>query len=453
MARILLAEDDEIMRITVQDRLEKNNWHVDAVPNGSDAEKRLQEENYHLVISDIRMPGVDGWQLLKYVRQSLPLTDIIMMTAFGSVDDAIESLKNGAADYILKPFNMDDLIIRVSRILEMQTIRARCTSLEENCREIHPDLIGSSKAMERIYGLIRQVAPSDSTVLILGESGTGKELVASSIHKHGSRADKPFVRINCAAIPEGLMESELFGHEKGAFTGAHARKPGKFEMADGGTLLLDEIGELPQPLQAKLLRVLQENTYERVGGTATISIDVRIIGATAKDLEKAAENGGFRQDLFYRLNVIPIKLPPLRERKEDIPLLTNHFLHEFSIKRGLTLEISSSAMQSLIDYDYPGNVRELKNIIERASVLAPEKVIKPDDLPADLLEVNGCKDGGESFLICDAVAKTEKQVLLKALTRTKGKKGEAAELLGISRKNLWEKMKLYDISLKNYPSG
>ena len=446
MARILLAEDDEIMRITIQDRLEKNRWHVDAVANGREAADRLKKENYHLVISDIRMPGLDGWQLLKFVRQNSPFTDIIMMTAYGSVDDAIESLKKGAADYILKPFNMDDLVIRVTRILEMQTIKARCSSLEESCREMHSDMIGDSKAMAHIHGMIKQVAPSDSTVLILGESGTGKELVASSIHAHSSRADKPFVRINCAAIPEGLMESELFGHEKGAFTGAHARKLGKFEMADGGTMLLDEIGELPLPLQAKLLRVLQESTYERVGGTGTISVDVRILCATSKDLEKAAENGSFRQDLFYRLNVIPIQMPPLRDRKEDIPALTKHFLHEFSIKRGVSMEISPEAMQCLVEYNYPGNVRELKNIIERASVLAPEPVIRPDDLPSDLLEVNGYKDPGESFLISEAVAKTEKQLLVKALARTQGKKGEAAELLGISRKNLWEKMKLYGVT-------
>jgi len=443
VARILLAEDDEIMRITIQDRLEKHQWHVDAVPNGKEAAVRLKKKNYHLVISDIRMPGLDGWQLLKFALQSSPYTDIIMMTAFGSVDDAIESLKKGAADYILKPFNMDDLVIRVNRILEMQKIKARCFSLEDSCRELHSDLIGDSKAMDQIHGLIKQVAPSDSTVLILGESGTGKELVASSIHQHSRRADNPFVRVNCAAIPEGLMESELFGHEKGAFTGAHARKPGKFELADGGTMLLDEIAELPLALQAKLLRVLQESTYERVGGTGTISIDVRILCATSKDLEQAVENGSFRQDLFYRLNVIPMHLPPLRDRKEDIPALTNNFLHEFSIKRGVAMEISPEAMQCLIDYSYPGNVRELKNIIERASVLAPDQEIKVDDLPADLLEANEYKEAGESFLISDAVAKTEKQMLLKALAHTKGKKGEAAELLGISRKNLWEKMKLY----------
>ncbi|MBW2484168.1 MAG: sigma-54-dependent Fis family transcriptional regulator [Deltaproteobacteria bacterium] len=447
MARILLAEDDEIMRITIKDRLEKNKWHVDAVPNGTEAVELLRKGNYHLVISDIRIPGFDGWQLLKFIRQSSPYTDIIMMTAYGSVDDAIESLKKGAADYILKPFNTDDLIIRVSRILEMQTIKARCTSLEENCREIHADLIGDSKEIARIHSLISQVAPTDSTVLILGESGTGKELVASSIHQQSKRANKPFVRLNCAAIPEGLMESELFGHEKGAFTGAHARKLGKFEMADGGTMLLDEIGELPMSLQAKLLRVLQESMYERVGGTGTISIDVRILCSTSKNLEQAVENGGFRQDLFYRLNVIPMRLPPLRERRDDIPVLTRHFLHEFSVKRGIAMEISQEAMQCLIDYSYPGNVRELKNIIERASVLAPEPVIKPTDLPADLLEANGRKVTEDSFSLSDAVAKAEKQLLVKALSHTNGKRAEAAELLGISRKNLWEKMKQYEISM------
>jgi len=446
MARILLAEDDEIMRITVQDRLEKHKWYVDAVPNGREAVERLKKENYHLVISDIRMPGLDGWQLLKNVQQLSPYTDIIMMTAFGSVDDAIESLKKGAADYILKPFNMDDLIIRVSRILEMQTIKARCSSLEESCRELHPDLIGNSKAMDKIHALIQKVAPSDSTVLILGESGTGKELVASSIHKNSKRVDKPFVRINCAAIPEGLMESELFGHEKGAFTGAHARKQGKFELADGGTMLLDEIGDLPLALQAKLLRVLQESTYERVGGTGTISIDVRILCATSKDLKQAAEKGNFRQDLFYRLNVIPIHLPPLRERKEDIQILTNHFLHEFSIKRGIAMEISPDAMQYLIEYSYPGNVRELKNIIERISVLAQEQIITPTDLPADFVGGNKNEVQQTSMNLSSAMAKTEKACILEALRRTDGKRAKAAELLGISRKNLWEKLKQHNLS-------
>lgn len=256
----------------------------------------------------------------------------------------------------------------------------------------------------------------------------------------------PFVRINCAAIPEGLMESELFGHEKGSFTGAHARKPGKFEMADRGTLLLDEIGELPLPLQSKLLRVLQENEYERVGGTSTVRVDVRIICATAKDLAAEVQGGRFREDLFYRLNVIPIVMPPLRERKEDIQVLVKHFLHEFNIGRDVEIDITPEAMEFLICYQYPGNIRELKNIIERVSVLCRDNVIAAQDLPADLLQQGPEENKSDSFSLCNAVAKAEKNLILRALARVDGKRTEAASLLGISRKNLWEKMKLYEIT-------
>ena len=447
MARILLAEDDEIMRITVQDRLEKHFWQVDAVANGTEALEKLKIQNYHLVISDIRMPGVDGLELLDQVRQAAPYTDIIMMTAYGGVDDAVDCLKKGAADYILKPFNMEDLVIRVSRIFEMQTIRARCSSLEDNCSELHSEIIGNSKVIEGVHQVIQQVAPTDSTVLITGESGTGKELAAAGIHYNSRRADKPFVRINCAAMPEGLMESELFGHEKGSFTGAHSRKPGRFELADGGTLLLDEIGELPLPLQAKLLRVLQEGEYERVGGTGSIRVDVRILCATARDLEEDVKAGLFRQDLFYRLNVIPLIMPPLRERKDDIPDLVNHFLHEFSMKRGVALEMGPDAMHQLVEYDFPGNVRELKNILERASVLTQDSTITLDDLPSDLAGAGKLADISEFSTLADALARTEKELVVRALTKTMGKRAEAAELLGISRKNLWEKMKQHAISM------
>ncbi|MDD3619912.1 MAG: sigma-54 dependent transcriptional regulator [Desulfobulbaceae bacterium] len=447
MARILLVEDDDIMRITIQDRLERHELDVDAVENGLRAIDRLKKNNYHLVISDIRMPGISGLELLETVRQEAPYTDIIMMTAYGSVDDAIGCMTKGAADYILKPFNMDDLIIRVSRILEMQTMKARFSSLQESCREMQKDMIGDSRAMQMVHDLINQVAPTDSTILITGESGTGKELAAAGIHRKSRRADKPFVRINCAAIPEGLMESELFGHEKGAFTGAHARKPGKFELADGGTMLLDEIGELPLPLQAKLLRVLQESSYERVGGTGTVRVDVRILCATAKNLEEEVRRGNFRQDLYYRLNVIPLVMPPLRDRKEDIPALANHFLHEFSIKRGIALGIRQDAMQLLIDYAYPGNVRELRNIIERASVLAPEAVITVKDLPADLSPAGKFEAPETHCTLAEALARAEKELVLKALARVQGRRAEAADLLGISRKNLWEKMKLHGIAL------
>ncbi len=446
MTRILLAEDDEIMRITVQDGLEKQDWEVEAVVNGRQALERLQQQNFHLLLSDIRMPGLDGLELLQQAQQVSPFTDIIMMTAFGSVDDAIDCLKKGASDYILKPFDMDDLVIRINRVLEMQAVKARCASLEHDCRQFRQQIIGNSPKIKRIHKLINQIGPSESTVLITGESGTGKELAANAIHQASLRADKPYIRINCAAIPEGLMESELFGHEKGAFTGAHSRKPGKFEMADTGTLLLDEIGDLPMGLQAKLLRVLQEGECERVGGVQTIKVDVRILCSTAKDLAIEVQEGRFRQDLYYRLGVIPLTMPPLRERREDIPVLTKHFLHEFSKKRGIALEMSPDAMRCLLDYDFPGNVRELKNIIERASVLAPESIITVDDLPADLRHGTVAEDT-RPVALSQALAETEKQCLLNALALTKGNRTKAAELLGISRKNLWEKMKLHEIVL------
>ena len=448
MPRILLVEDDEIMRITIQDALERNHWSVDAVTNGKQALEKIKDSRYHLVISDIRMPELGGMELLASLTKTSALPDVIMMTAYGSVDDAINCLKNGAADYILKPFDMDDLIIRVNRIFEMQSVKARCASLEDCCQQNRQAIIGSSEAMARVHQRIVQAGPTDSTVLITGESGTGKELAANALHLASLRADKPYIRINCAAIPEGLIEAELFGHEKGAYTGAHRKRLGRFEMADGGTLLLDEIGDMPMPLQSKLLRVLQEGEFERVGGSHTIGVDVRILCATAKNLQQEVKKGRFRQDLLYRISVIPLAMPALRERREDIPLLVNHFLEEFSNKRGLHLSLSAEAMHLLVSYDFPGNVRELKNIIERASVLAPGPVITPEDLPTDLGRQTPEETlTEESVRLSSALAKTEKKCLLGALALTKGNRTKAADLLGISRKNLWEKMKLHNIKM------
>ncbi len=447
MARILLVEDDEIMRITVEDRLRKEGWSVTTAINGQQALEIIEASSYHLILSDVRMPGLDGKQLLEEVRTRFPATSMFMMTAYGSVEDAITCLKKGACDYILKPFDMDDLVIRISRILEMQSVRARCDSLENCCSQIHHQIIGRSRAMEQTLRLINQAGPSDSTVLITGESGTGKELAATALHQASPRANKPYIRVNCAAIPEGLIESELFGHEKGAFTGAQSRRRGRFEMADGGTLLLDEIGDMPLALQAKLLRVLQEGECERVGGSQTIHLDVRVLCATARDLQDEVRAGRFREDLLYRISVIPLRMPPLRERIEDIPLLVNHFLQEFSAKRGMLLSLSSEAMQRLLAYDFPGNVRELKNIIERASVLAPGPVIEASDLAMDLAAPPKEESGGSPVPLGQALADTEKQCILQALNATGGNRTKAAELLGISRKNLWEKMKHHHIEI------
>lgn len=443
MARILLAEDDEIMRISVYDKLKQFGWQVDEVDNGLDGVKLLEKNAYQLVISDIRMPGMDGVTLLQKVKELSPETDVIIMTAYGSIDDALDCIKKGASEYILKPFDMDDLIIRCNRLFDMQAVKARCTTLEENCGLQKGELVGKSPAMEQVFSIIEQVAPTNATILITGESGTGKELAARSIHKKSLRKDKPFVSINCAAIPEGLMESELFGHERGAFTGADQTRKGKFELANHGTLLLDELGDLAGPLQAKLLRVLQEGEFERVGGTKSISVDVRVLACTSKDLQVEVDEGRFRQDLLFRLKVIPITMPPLREHKEDIHDLCLHFLKEFSSPYNKDFTISNDALACLESYDFPGNARELHNLMERAAVLSNGPMIVATDLPTELCKVDTKVDVG--FKLADNLATAEKACLKKALNHCGGNRTKTAELLGISRKNLWEKLKNYDI--------
>lgn len=446
MARILLVEDDEIMRITLYDRLCGLGFTVDQEDNGKDALHRIKDSIYHLIISDIKMPGLDGLELLKQTRMLSPATDTILMTAYGSVEDAAQCLKNGATDYILKPFDMDDLTIRVNRILANQQIRAKCLSLEEGAKPTR--IIGNSKVVTEMQDLLTRIAVSDSTVLITGESGTGKELTAAAIHYQSNHAKGPYIKVNCGAIPENLIESELFGHEKGAFTGATSRKAGRFEMADEGTLLLDEIGDLPLQMQVKFLRVLQEKEVERLGGTKAFKVNVRIICATAKDLLEEVKAGNFREDLFYRLQVIPVKVPALRERKEDIPELCDHFLKEFSLMRGMQLSLSAGAMNCLSNYNFPGNIRELRNIIERASVLTQSPIIDILELPCDLTgNAPQLTEETSSCNLAESVAVAEKNCILKALSQSGGNKTEAADLLGISRKNLWEKMKLHQLKL------
>lgn len=444
MVKILLAEDDEIMRISVSDKLKKFGWQVDEAPNGLAAKELSEKKIYDVVISDIRMPGLDGIELLQHVLKQSPTTDVIIMTAYGSVDDATTCLREGASEYILKPFDMDDLIIRVNRLIDIQKVRSRCTILEENCRQEHDkELIGSSIAMQEVYSIIEQAAPTNATILITGESGTGKELAARAVHRRSNRKDKPFVSINCAAIPEGLIESEIFGHERGAFTGADRLHRGKFELADGGTLLLDEMADLAGPLQAKLLRVLQESCFERVGGSKTVNVDVRVLSCTSKDLQKEVEEGRFRSDLLYRLQVIPIEMPPLREHPEDIDELCRHFLAEFNHAHGRSVSISAKAVACLRQYNFPGNVRELRNIIERALVLCRESEVVPEDLPHEL---NSFEQQNGELNLSQALAKTEHRCLLNALAASQGNRTRAAELLGISRKNLWEKLKSHNIA-------
>lgn len=444
MSRILLAEDDEIMRISISDRLKKYGWQVDEAVNGTIALQLYAKHQYHLVISDIRMPGLDGLALLHDIHRQSPDTDFIIMTAYGSVDDAIECLRQGATDYILKPFDMDNLIIRVSRLLDAQEVKNKCKILEESCLQEHGhNLVGSSSEMQQIHSLIGQVAPTNTTVLITGESGTGKELAARAIHMSSKRANRPFVSINCAAIPEGLMESELFGHERGAFTGADQRRKGKFELADNGTLLLDELGDLPLPLQAKLLRVLQESSFERVGGSKSINVDVRIIACTSKNLVEEAEAERFRRDLLYRLQVITLEMPPLRNHREDIGELCTFFLEELCATHGKSVCIADDAVRCLQQYDFPGNARELRNLMERAFVLCRSKRITAADLPT---EMRGQNDEAEDDLsLRHALEQAERKCLRNALRHSRGNRTEAARILGISRKNLWEKMKIHAI--------
>lgn len=444
MPRILLAEDDEIVRISVSDRLKQYGWQVDEAEDGLKAAAMAEKQKYNLVISDIRMPGLDGISLLGRIKEQGQETDVFIMTAYGSIDDALDCLRKGAADYILKPFDMDDLIIRVNRLLDIQAVKARCASLEASCPVAANRLIGSGPAMRQIFAVIEQAAPTATTILITGESGTGKELAARAVHQASRRRDKPFVSINCAAIPEGLMESELFGHERGAFTGAEQMRKGKFELADNGTLLLDELGDLPGPLQAKLLRVLQESAFERVGGSKTISVDVRILACTSKNLQQEVAEGRFRQDLLFRLQVIPITMPPLREHKEDIPELCTTFLREFSSSRRIPLRLSQEALDCLHSYDFPGNVRELRNLMERASVLSKGPDITPADLPTELCRQTETPDIGLN--LAENMALAEQSCLKKALALCDGNRTETAKVLGISRKNLWEKLKGYRIS-------
>jgi len=444
MIRILLAEDDEIMRISVSDRLNKNDWQIDEARDGLEAMDFCEKHQYNVIISDIRMPGLDGLSLLQHVHTQSPETDVIIMTAYGSVENAIDGLRKGAADYIIKPFDMDDLIIRVNRLLDAQAVKKKCEVLEENCgRESGRKLFGDSPPMQEIYALIEQVAPTKATILVTGESGTGKELAARSIHEASNRHNQPFVSLNCAAIPDGLMESQLFGHERGAFTGADQKRKGKFELADKGTLLLDELGDLPEPLQAKLLRVLQESQFERVGGSKSISVDVRILACTSKDLQKEVEAGKFRQDLLYRLQVIPLKMPPLREHKEDIEILCNVFLQEFNSLHGKSVSITYEAINCLKGYDFPGNARELRNLMERASVLCQGPEITPADLPTDIGQ-HSTPENAE-FNLSENMAIAEQNFLKSALAQSGGNRTETAKLLGISRKNLWEKMKNHNI--------
>ena len=441
---ILVVEDEAKMLRLLELQLQGAGYAVSMADSAERGLEILERNSDHpgkfsLVITDLRLPGMDGLEFLKKVQSSYPLLPIIVMTAFGTVETAVEAMKAGASDYVLKPFSLEDMMITIDKVLELHALRDENIKLKTELgrRYDFGQIIGRSPSMQEVFDAASRVAPTRATVLLGGESGTGKGLLARAIHFHSPRKDAPFTKINCSSIPENLMESELFGYEKGAFTGAAQSHPGKFEQADGGTVFLDEIGDVPAAVQVKLLRVLQEREFERLGGTKTTQVDVRIIAATNQDLRAALEQGTFREDLYYRLNVLPVNLPPLRQRKEDIPYLIDHFLEKYSADTGGRIkEITPAAVDKLTAYHWPGNVRELENIIERAMVLARSDSIGVDDVHLDHARVGA--PSGDAVFLPDGMTleQYEQQLIREALRRTDDNKSQAARLLGLTRNAL-----------------
>ncbi len=461
LSRILVVDDEESIREFFEIMLKREGYEVLTAVNGAQALETLKKTQVDLVISDIQMPEMSGLELLTKARELDPETLMIMITAFGSTETAVEAMKLGAYDYVQKPFKIDEVKIVIRQALEKRSLKLENVQLkrELGTKYAFDNIIGGAPPMMRIYEMVRRVANTKSSVLITGESGTGKELIARAIHYNGPLKDKPFVTVNCGAIPENLMESEMFGHKKGSFTGAIADKKGLFEVANGGTIFLDELGELPLTMQVKLLRVIQEGTFKRVGGTEDVTVEVRLISATNKNLEQEVKAGRFREDLFYRMNVIQIHCPPLRERKEDIVMLATHFLDKFSKVLGInTKKIGNEAMEVLKRYHYPGNVRELENIIERTVALEPSPMILPESLPRHMLEAqqpsaSGQLDANRIEIDVETgidlerlVADFERTLLTKALQQTGGVKKKAAKLLAISFRSMRYRVDKYGLS-------
>jgi two-component system NtrC family response regulator len=442
---ILVVDDEPPQLELIGGFLKKQGFEVALAESGKVALQRFRQETFDLVLTDMRMPNLSGLDLVKAVRAVNPETAVIIMTAYGSIETAVDAIKAGATDYLTKPLNLDELLHRIENVREHQRLLSENRELREELRERHriEGIIGESGRMQEVFSLVRRVASSEATVLIRGESGTGKELIAKAIHYASPRASGPLVKVNCAALPETLLESELFGHEKGAFTGAIANRKGRFEVASGGTILLDEIGDLPVHLQAKLLRVLQEREFERVGSSRPVPVDVRILAATHRDLEGLLKSGQFRDDLYYRLNVVTIVLPPLRERRQDLPLLMDHLLRVFAEKNGKKIQgFTLEAREALLRYDYPGNIRELENIIERASVITRNDVIGRADLPISIQEPEA-EDECDSTNLSVVVERLERRLIKEALARSGGVQTRAAEHLGITERNLRYKLKKY----------
>jgi len=452
----LIVEDNDTMREGIVRVVEKMGHRAVETADAEQAEKQLSKTKFDLLISDYKLPGMTGIELLEKIKLISPETEAMLITAYGSIELAVEAMKKGAADFITKPFSPEELTLKVNLILERVQQKAELQRVSEENRYLRDQLdgqfnfgeiIGNSPAMQAIFRTIEKVAKGDSSIIIYGESGTGKELVAHAIHNTSPRKDRAFIRVNCGALAEGILESELFGHEKGAFTGAIKRRKGRFELAQSGSIFLDEIGDIPLGTQVKLLRVLQEKEFERVGGEETLSVDTRIIAATSKNLQEEIKRGNFREDLYYRLHIIPIHLPPLRERKEDISLLTEHFIKKISKEVNIPeLKIDAQAIDKLRRYNWPGNVREFENVLERAAVLSEDAHILASDLP---LFSEGAQtltySQPDGLNLNRTLETTEKQLLEKAMDKARGVKTEAAKLLDIKTSALYYKLEKYDL--------
>ncbi|KMN15608.1 sigma-54-dependent transcriptional regulator [Pseudomonas weihenstephanensis] len=455
---VLVVDDEPKLCDLLSSALSQNDVHVFTASNGVQALAILEQEDIDLVISDWRMPGMDGPQLLAEVKQRYSHLPVIVMTAYSTVKNAVQSMRNGAYDYIAKPFDIDELDITVHKALQFRDILRDNARMRAELDQHQPfdSLMGDSPSFRRVLQAIDSVRDSSATILLTGESGTGKEMVARAIHKHGSRADKPFVAVNCAAIPEGLLESEMFGHRKGAFTGAVTDRVGRFMQADKGTLFLDEVGDMPLALQAKILRALQERVIEPVGDPRERKVDVRVIAATHKNLLEAVANKEFREDLYYRLNVFPIQLPALRERIEDIAPLARHFAHNLGATAGKRITgFSPDALQAMAEYNWPGNIRELQNCVERATIVATSSTIEDSDLPPYLFTAQpnqqcSVLESGPSVPpdLEAALAEVEKAYILAALQQANGVQAAAAQLIGISERSFWYRLKKLDIHVE-----
>lgn len=447
--KIFIIEDDPAMRLGMTHFLKTHGYSVKSCEDGLKALEIINSEKFDIAIIDLKLPGIDGMSLLKEIKKRDTNTGVIIITAFAEVKSAVQAIKEGAFDYVAKPFSNEELLLTIERCLKFKQLELEVEYLRKSIkeREIFEGLVGISNSMREIFEKIQVVAKTDVPVLIQGESGTGKELIADAIQRLSNRKDFPYIKINCAAIPETLFESELFGYEKGAFTGATETKQGKLELANRGTIFFDEIGDMPMSLQAKLLRVIEDGTLYRLGGKNPILVDLRFIYATSKNIKELIRNEKFREDLFYRINVVPITIPPLKERREDIPVLIDYFLDFFCKKYNKQkIQISQSAYETLLSYDYPGNVRELKHAIERGVILSKNGILDLKNLPEEFyassnLEIN-CRD---NLSLKECLENFEKRLIMKTLKECDGKKSEAARKLGISRKALWEKIKAYKI--------